>query len=51
MTVGKYVESVAKAIGQEISVNSFILFERGEGLEKREDNFAEEIAQLTGKAQ
>jgi len=50
MTVGKYVESVAKAIGQEISVNSFILFERGEGLEKREDNFAEEIAQLTGKA-
>ena len=51
LTVGKYVESVAKAIGQEISVNSFILFERGEGLEKREDNFAEEIAQLTGKAQ
>lgn len=50
MTVGKYVESVAKKLDKEISVDSFILFERGEGLEKREDNFAEEIAQLTGQA-
>ncbi len=51
MTVGKYVESVAKTLGKEVSIDSFILFERGEGLEKREDNFAEEIAQLTGQAQ
>ncbi len=50
MTVGKYVETAAKAMGKEISIDSFILFERGEGLEKREDNFAEEIAQLTGQA-
>lgn len=50
MTVGKYVESVAKKLGQDISVNSFILFERGEGLEKREDNFAEEIEQLMGQS-
>ena len=50
MTVGKYVESVAKKLDKEITVDSFILFERGEGLEKREDNFAEEIAQLTGQA-
>ncbi len=51
MTVGKYVESVAKKLDKDISVHSFLLFERGEGLEKREDNFAEEIAQLTGQAQ
>ncbi len=50
MTVGKYVESVAKTLDKEVSIDSFILFERGEGLEKREDNFAEEIAQLTGQA-
>ncbi|MBQ7923225.1 MAG: elongation factor Ts [Clostridia bacterium] len=49
LTVGKYVEQVAKSLNQEISIDSFVLFERGEGLEKREDDFAEEIAKLTGK--
>lgn len=50
ITVGKYVEQCAKAMGTEISVDSFHLYERGEGLEKREEDFAEEIAKLTGKA-
>ena len=50
MTVGKYVASAAKEFGGELSINSFVLFEKGEGLEKREDDFAEEIAKLTGKA-
>ncbi len=50
MTVGKYLASEAKALGGEIKINSFVLFEKGEGLEKREDDFAEEIAKLTGKA-
>ncbi|MBE6569192.1 MAG: elongation factor Ts [Ruminococcaceae bacterium] len=49
LTVGKYVEQVAKSLDKEISIDSFVLFERGEGLEKREDDFAEEIAKLTGK--
>ncbi len=49
LTVGKYVEQVAKSLDKEISSHSFVLFERGEGLEKREDDFAEEIAKLTGK--
>jgi len=49
LTVGKYVEQVAKSLDKDISVNSFVLFERGEGLEKREDDFAEEIAKLTGQ--
>jgi len=46
MSVQKYVDSVAKTAGA-ITVKSFILYNKGEGLEKREDNFAEEIAQLT----
>ena len=50
LTVGKYIAQCAKEMGAEISVDSFFLYEKGEGLEKREDNFAEEIAQLTGKA-
>lgn len=39
-----YVNSVAKELGTEIKINGFIRMTRGEGLEKREENFAEEIA-------
>jgi len=46
MSVGKYLETAAKELGGAISVDSFYLYERGEGLEKKEDNFAEEIAQM-----
>ncbi len=46
MTVGKYVAATAKELGADIKVTGFWLYERGEGLEKREDNFAEEIASL-----
>ena len=49
MTVGKYLETEGKRLGGEIKVVDFVLYEKGEGLEKREDNFAEEIAKLTGK--
>lgn len=51
MTVGQYIAASAKQFGGSISVDSFYLFERGEGLEKREDDFAGEIAKLTGKAE
>jgi len=44
--VGQYVDATAKAFGGKIAVECFVLYERGEGLEKREDNFAEEIAQM-----
>ncbi len=44
--VGKYVSDTAKSLGGDIKVKGFWLYERGEGLEKREDNFAEEIASL-----
>ncbi len=46
LTVGKYTENVAKELGGSIKVVSFIKYERGEGIEKREDNFAEEINKL-----
>ena len=49
VTVGKYVASVAKEIGEDFALASFVRFEKGEGLEKKEDNFAEEIAKLTAK--
>ena len=39
LKVGKYVENTAKALGGEIKVVSFVSYERGEGLEKREDDF------------
>jgi len=41
-----YVASVAKALGAELSVASFVRFEKGEGIEKRADNFADEVASM-----
>ncbi len=49
LTVAKYVASVAKEIGEEFALAEFVRYEKGEGLEKKEDNFAEEIAKLTQK--
>ncbi len=51
MTIAKYTASVVKELGADIKIDSFVLYEKGEGLEKREDDFAEEIARLTGQAQ
>ena len=49
MSVGQYLASASKELGGAIAVDSFYLYEKGEGLEKREDNFADEIAQMVGK--
>ena len=46
MTVKQYTDSVAKELGGDIKIASYVRFEKGEGLEKREDNFAEEIAKM-----
>ena len=43
-SVGKYVEEVAKANSAKIAIKGFIRFETGEGIEKKEENFAEEVA-------
>ena len=45
-TVEGYVASVAKELGVDIKVSSFVRFEKGEGIEKKEDNFAAEIASM-----
>ena len=47
-SVAKYVEEVAKANGAKITIKSFVRFETGEGIEKKEENFAEEVAKQMG---
>ena len=47
-TVGQYVAEVAKKVGAAVTVKGFIRFETGEGLEKKEENFAEEVAKQMG---
>ena len=48
-TVAKYLEQVAKENGTNLSVKRFVRFETGEGIEKKEENFAEEVAkQMAG---
>ncbi len=44
VSVEKHVAAVAKELGCKITVNSFVRFERGEGIEKKQENFAEEVA-------
>lgn len=43
-TVQKHTEAVAKELGANITIAGFVRFEKGEGIEKREDNFADEVA-------
>ncbi len=45
-TVEKYIASAAKELGGAIAFKSAVRFEKGEGIEKKEENFAEEIASL-----
>ena len=47
-TVGKYLEEVSKAAGAPVSVKRFVLFETGEGLEKKQEDFAAEVAAQMG---
>ena len=43
-TVGKYLEELSKAAGATVSVKKFVRFETGEGLEKKNEDFAAEVA-------
>ncbi len=47
-TVQAYVDSVAKAAGAKITVKGFVRFETGEGIEKKEEDFAAEVAKQMG---
>ena len=43
-SVGKYLEAVSKEVGAAVSVKRFVRFETGEGLEKKQEDFAAEVA-------
>ena len=47
-SVGKYVESVGKAAGTKVAVKGFVRFETGEGMQKKEEDFAAEVAKQMG---
>ncbi len=47
ISVQKYAERVAAEQGGTVKIAKFVRFEKGEGLEKRQDNFAEEVANMT----
>ena len=48
LTVAKYVEKVAKENGANMTVKKFVRFETGEGLEKKNEDFAAEVAAQMG---
>ena len=48
-TVAQYVAEVAKATGSNLAIKGFVRYETGEGIERKEENFAEEVAKQMGK--
>lgn len=48
VSVEQHVAAVAKELGGSIKVNSFIRYEKGEGIEKKVDDFAAEVAAAAG---
>jgi elongation factor Ts len=48
MKVSKLIDKTAKELGATISVQSFARFKVGDGIEKKDENFADEVAKMTG---
>lgn len=48
LTVGKYIAQTAKELGGKVAVKAFWRYEKGEGIQKKEEDFAAEIAKLSG---
>ena len=48
-TVEQYIQSTAKALGGSVTFRDAVRFEKGEGIEKKQENFAEEIAKQLAK--
>jgi elongation factor Ts len=46
MTVEQYIASAAKTLGGKVTFKDAVRFEKGEGIEKKKENFAEEIASM-----
>ena len=49
LKVSQYVEKTAKEFGGAIKITGFFRFEKGEGIAKREENFADEISKMVNK--
>ena len=49
MSVEQHIANVAKSLGGTIALKDAVRFEKGEGIEKKQENFAEEIAKQLGK--
>ena len=47
ISVQQYTNNTAKELGGSIEISEFVRFEKGEGIEKREDDFAAEVAAMT----
>lgn len=47
ISVQQYTNNAAKELGGSIEITEFVRFEKGEGIEKREDDFAAEVAAMT----
>ena len=47
-TIAQYIEATAKELGTEISVARFVRYGLGEGIEKKEEDFAEEVRKQAG---
>ena len=47
-SVQQYVDAVAKAVGAKVVIKSFVRFETGEGIQKKEEDFAAEVAKQMG---
>lgn len=50
INIATLVNEATLASGEKISIRRFVRFERGEGIEKKESNLAEEISEMTQKA-
>ena len=48
VSVEQYMNNAAKALGGKVSFNTAVRFEKGEGIEKKQENFAAEIASMVG---
>ena len=48
-SISKYLEEKSKEVGSPITVQKYFRFERGEGIEKKQENFAEEVAKMGAK--
>ncbi len=46
LTVSQYTKNTAKELGGSIEIKKFVRFEKGEGIEKRQDDFAAEVASM-----